>query len=324
MMVALLFVFAFFSSPSDSIHVVQRGETMYSISRTYQITVPQLQQWNGLTDTRLAVGAELRVIAPVSTGVSDASTASSEITTSSFGVETLKAEPEDRSVSYTVRSGDTLYGLSQRFNVTVSALRSLNQLTSDQLSIGQVLVLRREQITPSIATEIPENRPQGIFHTYSLGRNETLNQVLARFSMDETEFRALNPGVDPASVSSGQNIVVLLPPDRRFQNPYAQKGISGQKERVTATIYTPFERATPTANGELVNLSAFTAGHSSYPLGSLLLVENPSNGYSVLVRINDRIRGAGLKITPATAQVLKLDTQIAESTTQVLISVTGD
>ena len=40
---------------------------------------------------------------------------------------------------YTVKRGDTLYSIASRFNTTVNALKSLNNLTSNNLSIGQIL-----------------------------------------------------------------------------------------------------------------------------------------------------------------------------------------
>lgn len=42
-------------------------------------------------------------------------------------------------IEYTVRPGDTLWLLSRRYNTTVDAIKRLNGLSSDMLSIGQVL-----------------------------------------------------------------------------------------------------------------------------------------------------------------------------------------
>ena len=51
----------------------------------------------------------------------------------------IPADGATPSFSYTVQPGDTLWLLSRRFNTTVDAIKALNGLTSDLLSIGQVL-----------------------------------------------------------------------------------------------------------------------------------------------------------------------------------------
>ena len=45
------------------------------------------------------------------------------------------------SLSYNVQKGDTLYSISKRFNTTVANLKSLNKLKSNELSIGQSLIV---------------------------------------------------------------------------------------------------------------------------------------------------------------------------------------
>ena len=60
-----------------------------------------------------------------------------------------------------------------------------------------------------------------------------------------------------------------------------------------------------TASGERMNPSAMTAAHRSLPFGTKLLVTNPKNGKSVMVRINDRgpfIRGRVLDLSKGAAQ----------------------
>ena len=43
--------------------------------------------------------------------------------------------------TYTVRPGDTLYSISRKFNISIDELRRLNNLTSNILSIGQILTI---------------------------------------------------------------------------------------------------------------------------------------------------------------------------------------
>lgn len=62
-----------------------------------------------------------------------------------------------------------------------------------------------------------------------------------------------------------------------------------------------------TASGERMNPSAMTAAHRSLPFGTKLKVNNPKNGRSVVVRINDRgpfIKGRVLDLSKAAAQQL--------------------
>ena len=62
-----------------------------------------------------------------------------------------------------------------------------------------------------------------------------------------------------------------------------------------------------TANGEMMNPSALTAAHRSLPFGTRVLVENLSNGRSVVVRINDRgpfVRGRIVDLSLAAAKAL--------------------
>lgn len=98
---------------SDTSHVVAKGETLYSISRKYGITVAELCTENKITQSQvLKVGQKLVIPA--------------------------KALPTTE--SYIVAKGDTFYGIARRHNMTVDELLSLNKLkNSDTLKVGQVL-----------------------------------------------------------------------------------------------------------------------------------------------------------------------------------------
>lgn len=56
------------------------------------------------------------------------------------------------SFSYTVQSGDTLWTISQRFGTTVSAIKALNNLTSDAIRVGQVLKIPGSAITHTVVS----------------------------------------------------------------------------------------------------------------------------------------------------------------------------
>jgi rare lipoprotein A len=76
---------------------------------------------------------------------------------------------------------------------------------------------------------------------------------------------------------------------------------------MTASWYGPQFHGKSTANGELYNQMALTAAHKSLPFGTVLQVENTSNGKVAFVRINDRgpfIEGRDLDLSKGTALAL--------------------
>jgi len=100
-------------------YTVQAGDTMWSIAQKHNVTTTQLKQWNGLSSDIVSVGQKLRVSATGSTGTDT---------------------PSSTSV-YVVQNGDTLYKIASQFNMTVTDLKTKNQLKSDVLTVGQKLTI---------------------------------------------------------------------------------------------------------------------------------------------------------------------------------------
>jgi len=78
-----------------------------------------------------------------------------------------------------------------------------------------------------------------------------------------------------------------------------------------------------TASGEMMNPSDMTAAHRSLPFGTRVLVENLSNGHSVVVRINDRgpfVQGRIIDVSKAAASSLGM---LGSGTAKVRVSSAG-
>ena len=102
-------------------YVVKKGDTLWSIARAYGLTVERLKSLNNLTGNNLTIGDSLIV------------KDSSENSDSSSSVDNNKY--------YIVKKGDSLYSIARRNNMMVDELKSLNNLTSNILSIGQKLII---------------------------------------------------------------------------------------------------------------------------------------------------------------------------------------
>ena len=128
-----LFGFVFFAGRAlfaDTVHLVEKGETLYSISRKYQITVSELRAANGLSESDvLKFGQKLNIPSP---DIENAAALNSSSTGSSYSTENLEI--------YVAKKGDTYYGIARERGIKVAELFALNNLGSDaSLKAGQKL-----------------------------------------------------------------------------------------------------------------------------------------------------------------------------------------
>lgn len=102
-------------------HTVQPGEGLWSISKKYDLTVDNLKEWNGMDNSSsLHPGQELQ-LSPTSSS---------------------KKKEDTKAKTYTVTSGDSLWGVARKFDLTIDELKSLNNKQSNELSVGEVLKVR--------------------------------------------------------------------------------------------------------------------------------------------------------------------------------------
>ncbi len=102
------------SKVSNNVYVVKKGDTLWSIANNFNVSVNDLKNANNKSNNSLSIGEQL-IIPGKSTGENISTTI------------------------YIVKSGDNLYSIARRYNVTVNEIKSLNNLTSNLLSIGQKL-----------------------------------------------------------------------------------------------------------------------------------------------------------------------------------------
>ncbi len=104
---------------------------------------------------------------------------------------------------YTIKSGDTLYSLANRYNTTVRAILQNNpELNPNNLVVGQQICL------PSKAT--PGSCPGGFLHTVTI--NDTFYSIARRYNISLTSLLNANPGIDPDTLQIGQRICIPTTP----------------------------------------------------------------------------------------------------------------
>ena len=149
------------SIPSTT-YTVQRGDTLWNIAKKFNTNVNEIKRLNNLKSNVLYVGQTLRV------------------------PEYYKAE--DTNISYVVKRGDSLYSIARQYGVNVNDLKKINNLTSDLLSIGQIINIPSSTtiVTPSEDDIINEE------NTYIVQRGDTLWSISRKFGVSVDDIKNAN------------------------------------------------------------------------------------------------------------------------------------
>ena len=171
----------------EDVYIVKKGDTLYSIAMANNTTVDELKKANNLTSNILSTGQLLKIPSALL--------------------------PES---TYTVKKGDSLYSIANKYNTTVDELKRINNLTSNTLSIGQVLKL------PSDKASDVEKEENTI--SYTVQKGDSLYSIARKYSTTIDKIKDLN-NLTTNLLSIGQ--VLLIPTDTNLETTYTvQKGDS--------------------------------------------------------------------------------------------------
>lgn len=112
--------------------------------------------------------------------------------------------PSPGTIEYTIQSGDTLYSIAQRYNITVDELKAANNITdAESLTVGQVLVIPAGGQAPSVSPT-----PSGGEVTHIVQRGENLFRIALRYGTTVQAVANRNNIVNPALIWAGQKLVI--------------------------------------------------------------------------------------------------------------------
>ncbi|MDQ0154264.1 C40 family peptidase [Robertmurraya andreesenii] len=130
-------------------YTVVKGDTLSKIASQHKITLTDLMKWNNLDHHIIYPGQKLKV--------SVASTAPDKVESKEQSQATKPSQPVSTS-DYIVQKGDTLGLISSKFGMTVSALKEMNNLSSDLIYVGQKLKITGSY-TPEKENPVKEEAP---------------------------------------------------------------------------------------------------------------------------------------------------------------------
>lgn len=159
------------ASAHDKLHTVQSGDSLWKLSNIYNVAINDIQKWNNLSSSTIYVNQKLSVLAP-----------HSHSTETSTSVSTSGS-------TYVVKTGDTLWGISKSYGMSISGLKSLNGLKSDVIYPGQKLnVSGAAAATATTATSAPASS----LSTYTVRSGDNLSTIAARHNLSLSQLMSIN------------------------------------------------------------------------------------------------------------------------------------
>jgi lysozyme len=173
-------------------YTVKSGDSLSGIASNNGTTVSSLASLNNISNTNLIYVGQVLKLSANSTATSSKTTSSSSTTAASG--------------TYTVKSGDTLYGIAANNNTNVSSLVSLNSITDpDNIYVGQVLKLSSSSSSSKAATTTTTSSSSTkTSGSYTIKSGDTLYQIAIANGLSVSQLASLNNISNPNEVYVGQ------------------------------------------------------------------------------------------------------------------------
>lgn len=144
-------------------YIVKKGDTLYDIAKEYKTTVSELKKLNNLNTDKLTINQQLKIP----------------------GNKTLDE------INYTVKKGDNLYTIANKYDTTVNEIKKINNLSSNVLKIGQVLKL------PNLNKII----------TYTVKKGDSLWKIANKYNTTVKKIITLN-NLSTSTLQIGQTLLI--------------------------------------------------------------------------------------------------------------------
>lgn len=173
-------------------YIVKKGDTLYSISKKYNLSVDELKRLNNLTTNILTIGQVLKL-----------------------------KEVQKPNEYYVVQKGDTLYSISKNNKVSIEDIIEANNLTTNILSIGQELYIPKSgEMEEEGNYDFPEDLTED-FSVYEVKKGDSLWLISKQFDITVPELIEINNLTD-LTIKVGQKL--LVPTNNNSDYYTVQKG----------------------------------------------------------------------------------------------------
>lgn len=185
-------------------HLVEKGETIYSIAKKYGVRTTDLRNMNNLSfdDDNIQLGQELRIAksGKASTQAKNIAKNQSKEPNESVSENDSKKTKSSKTskpsiVTHKVKRGETLAQIADDYDVTVDAIKKDNKIKKNKLKEGQTLKIKTTVSNNDVAekSNSKENEPKGKLSVHKVKKNETLESIAEQYNVTQDQIKKWNP-----------------------------------------------------------------------------------------------------------------------------------
>ena len=176
------------------LHTVTKGQSLYSISNMYNVTMEDLIRLNPGCEKQVRAGETLKI------------------------PQADNGSNQDKPIFHTIQAGETLYQLTLKYNVTAQAICNVNPgLSASNFRIGQVIAIPAQEAVKKPQEDLTETAETAPAKTnewrdmHKVQRKETIFSISREYGITQEELIAANPELKNGKLKRGTFLFIPYP-----------------------------------------------------------------------------------------------------------------
>ena len=277
------------------IHQVEKGETLYSLSKRYEADIEEIVSLNEIIDNTLSLDQLIQI--PINRKE-----------------EGVSPDSEEKNIIHVVKTGETLFSISRQYGLKVFELRQMNDLKGNEISIGQELVITRKgtvgttPVTTDVETDVPGEvieieevkedekvDPMEGFILYQVQSGDDLREIGRKHGVRVDSIIYWND-LNGDFLQIGQQLKLKNKPELAGDEVKLENTPYGTRKRIidNSGFIRVVEEGLAMKIEDVIETSKYLCLHRSLSVGSLVEVRNLMNNQKVFVKVVGKLPDTGL------------------------------
>ena len=248
------------SVATNGTYTAVAGDSLWGIAHKFGMTLDELKKANGLTSNNLYVGQTLKVRKSAQQNTNNETNQNQN---SNGNNNDRPQQTVTSAETYTVKSGDSLWGIATKHGCNVNDLKSWNHLSSNLIHVGQKLVIGQKKSTVQQQQGKKEPQQTTSNETYTVKSGDSLWKIATNHNMSVSQLKNLNK-LSNDMIFVGQKLVVS---EKKQSAPSQNQNKPSQNQVTKPSTYT-------VKSGDSVWKIAHECGMSMNELVSLNGIKN--------------------------------------------------